>query len=986
MPRFLNTSTGEFEWHNHPERIVYAILSHTWRSDKEGGEQSYEDVRALQAGVTDILRKQQAAVLVELKALETLKPSLIPRVSKSFAHSGPTLPCVLSHPKLSDKIKGVCKVAREAGIRLVWNDACCIDKSSSAELSEAINSMYELYRLSQVCYVYLEDVPDGDEPRDEDSRFRWSRWHWRGWTLQELIAPEAVEFLTNTWHLLGTKMGLAVTLEEITGIDFKILTGQTTVHSASVARRMSWASRRETTRIEDRAYSLMGIFGVHLSPIYGEGDNAFLRLQEEIVRTIPDQSIFAWGSSHVPVQVTVSQHDFHVHIRPKLSSYSIRLHFLDNPSLLASGLRAFREGAHITPIAPSALALRLRLKEVPSLHCVFTPHGVRVQLLSLNLASLSVHWAGLGCWDSCSDCLRMKADTLALLQCEDESGSLIALPLRQPRDEAGGSGRGILIGTHIQCNESRHGIQMFSDEVHHPFHTVCLPKVALAEILEHVTPTIIDVCLLRHHSKPASTKLAVESGTGRRYSTFEATWLFFAGNYKQPLDFRIPPRDIEALGILGFVVETPLQVRFVKTDKSKSLIVDTSLTFNGGNIPSRTKECPQTIQLTLTLINVPMEGINGIRCMTAQFCIVNSIGVPAGDFPCPTSPPTIPSPEEVNNPCYVMTRAPCVDGNKDFSPEIAINRYSGNRVIADAGFTIYADPDWEKEACTVRFLRVSLAFSNALGYVATSGDDPERLIYLSIQLSEKYRHTRRIADRTLPGDLPPSQTAGDICEPATPSSDNDGTSQDAEVLKVTDPPENSVPLSEASSQTPLSDSNEPTAPENGESSRRTPPDQHADPERTDKPHDDGAAEAPGTAIQPASFPSDVRPRRASSERPAAELEGRASCRTSLSSVSSDRQDQALPISGDPDPDNVHEGGERSDVGHSERDALREEVSTLKAQVADLTSKMSSQMEEIRARFNAEPSPVPAAGTDRRERPSRRLVFSKARRKGLCVIQ
>lgn len=88
-----------------------------------------------------------------------------------------------------------------------------------------------------------------------------------------------------------------------------------------------------------------------------------------------------------------------------------------------------------------------------------------------------------------------------------------------------------------------------------------------------------------------------------------------------------------------------------------------------------------------------------------------------------------------------------------------------------------------------------------------------------------------------------------------------------------------------------------------------------------------------------------------------ELKGRVSCRTSISSVSSDRQDQA-PILGDPDPDNTHEGGERSDVGLSERDALREEVSTLKAQIADLTSKnakMSSQMEDILARLNAEPS-------------------------------
>ncbi|EIW51956.1 HET-domain-containing protein, partial [Trametes versicolor FP-101664 SS1] len=178
--------------------------------------------------------------------------------------------------------------------KLVWSDACCIDKSSSAELSEAINSMYEWYRLAHVCYVYLEDVPDGDIPSDHTSRFRDSKWHKRGWTLQELIAPERIEFLTRTWRFLGTKIGLASTLEEITGVDFDILTGRATVDSANVARRMSWAAERETSRIEDQAYSLMGIFGVHMSPIYGEGDNAFLRLQEEIIRTIPDHSMFAW--------------------------------------------------------------------------------------------------------------------------------------------------------------------------------------------------------------------------------------------------------------------------------------------------------------------------------------------------------------------------------------------------------------------------------------------------------------------------------------------------------------------------------------------------------------------------------------------------------------------------------------------------------------------------------------------------------------------
>ncbi|EIW58356.1 HET-domain-containing protein, partial [Trametes versicolor FP-101664 SS1] len=248
MPRFLNTLTGEFEWYNDPRKVIYAILSHTWRSSEDGGEQSFGDVQNIQSTVAEGVRKQQ----------------------------------------------GICTVARKAGFRLIWSDACCIDKTSSAELSEAINSMYEWYRLSDMCYVYLEDVPDDDVPTDSTSYFCISRWHDRGWTLQELIAPERVEFLTRTWHFLGTKIGLASTLENITGVNFDILTGRAPVDSVSVARRMSWAAERETTRIEDRAYSLMGLFGVHMSPIYGEGNNAFLRLQEEIIRKVPDQSIFAW--------------------------------------------------------------------------------------------------------------------------------------------------------------------------------------------------------------------------------------------------------------------------------------------------------------------------------------------------------------------------------------------------------------------------------------------------------------------------------------------------------------------------------------------------------------------------------------------------------------------------------------------------------------------------------------------------------------------
>lgn len=272
----MNTWTGEFGWHPDPSTVTYAILSHVWRVSTDGGEQSYDDVRRIQAVVK--------------KGWQEPPPSASDTSASAESRERST---IFAHPALSDKVRGFCKVARDAGYRLAWNDACCIDKTSSAELSEAINSMFEWYRLSDMCYVYLADVSHGDRPQDRRSEFRRSRWHKRGWTLQELIAPERVEFLTRDWRFLGTKTGLAATLERITGVDVSILTGRAALDSVGVARRISWTHQRETTRIEDRAYSLMGLFGVHMSATYGEGDNAFIRLQEEIIRTIPDQSLFA---------------------------------------------------------------------------------------------------------------------------------------------------------------------------------------------------------------------------------------------------------------------------------------------------------------------------------------------------------------------------------------------------------------------------------------------------------------------------------------------------------------------------------------------------------------------------------------------------------------------------------------------------------------------------------------------------------------------
>ena len=186
----------------------------------------------------------------------------------------------------------------------IWIDTCCVDKTSSAELSEAINSMYAWYQGASMCIAYLQDVPDPTSigPQSEDSHtmimFRSSRWFTRGWTLQELIAPRTVVFVSEGWIPIGSKATLSKVLEEITGIPSSVLLFDCAIEDISIAQRMSWAASRDTTRIEDRAYSLMGLFRVHMPTIYGEGKKAFLRLQEEIMKRSPDQTLFSWHINH----------------------------------------------------------------------------------------------------------------------------------------------------------------------------------------------------------------------------------------------------------------------------------------------------------------------------------------------------------------------------------------------------------------------------------------------------------------------------------------------------------------------------------------------------------------------------------------------------------------------------------------------------------------------------------------------------------------
>ncbi|KAI0741015.1 heterokaryon incompatibility protein-domain-containing protein [Earliella scabrosa] len=270
----LDSARAELHYFLTPEAVLekyykYAILSHVW--DKE--EQSFKDVKKI--------------------AKRCTKTGTNPR----------------DDPQLSEKVRRCCILAEQHGYQWVWIDTCCIDKSSSTELSEAINSMYRYYSLSGVCYAYLRDVSTPKRvslPIVSSNFNRWrlllflqefghSMWWSRGWTLQELIAPGLVLFLSESWEIIGSKYDLSELVTAACSVPGYVLRHERDLSDVSVAQRMSWAAPRKTTRVEDEAYCLLGIFNINMPTLYGEGKKAFQRLQQEIVKMATDLTIFAWG-------------------------------------------------------------------------------------------------------------------------------------------------------------------------------------------------------------------------------------------------------------------------------------------------------------------------------------------------------------------------------------------------------------------------------------------------------------------------------------------------------------------------------------------------------------------------------------------------------------------------------------------------------------------------------------------------------------------
>jgi hypothetical protein len=247
----LHTETGVLEEFVESNTPPYAILSHTWMNEEITfvGMQNWDDKIRSKAGFK--------------------------------------------------KIRKFCTLARSHGFLYGWADTCCIDKRSSAELSEAINSMYRYYYNAAECVVYLEDVPAKIEWSMEGqlSAIKSSRWFTRCWTLQELLASKTRYFFAGDWSLIEAPIDLNGVVAEVTGIDQHVLEDRNMLPTFPIAQRMRWASQRNATRNEDIAYSLMGLFDVQMPIIYGEGaTKAFRRLQTEIMQNSFDQTIFAWRS------------------------------------------------------------------------------------------------------------------------------------------------------------------------------------------------------------------------------------------------------------------------------------------------------------------------------------------------------------------------------------------------------------------------------------------------------------------------------------------------------------------------------------------------------------------------------------------------------------------------------------------------------------------------------------------------------------------
>jgi hypothetical protein len=417
--RLLNTATLELATFisSVPE---YVILSHRWESD----ELTFED---------------------------TFKTSI----------NDPESP---ARNKLGfSKVSGTCALAARDGFDWVWIDTLCIDKSSSSELQEAINSMFRWYTEAQLCYAFLSDLPD--ESSGWNEQFGHSLWFTRAWTLQELLAPCAVEFYAVDWSPIGTRQSRCSEISSITGIAPVALTASWMYIKDTflTAQKLSWAAHRQAIRGEDAAYSLLGLFDVNMPMLYGEGGHrAFSRLQKAIYKKDGDHSLFLFRprlESHTVPLLAESISGFCQRQKCDLCSsdgrgQSAYHNFPYSTLKITRNLHGTIESDHFIKIVRDGVMVKLptaRFREIPTHHisnlvsdvptCPDTEFGTDLVLAVLNVSCpgqgtvvIPLRLHGLGTYE------RQRMSAILLRPSFDPSGAqCLPIMVRQPNFERAGT-------------------------------------------------------------------------------------------------------------------------------------------------------------------------------------------------------------------------------------------------------------------------------------------------------------------------------------------------------------------------------------------------------------------------------------------------------------------------------------------------------------------------------------------------------------------
>jgi Heterokaryon incompatibility protein (HET) len=299
----------------------YAIFSHRWL---KSGELTFQDLLKLKsitaAGFSQLLKsptelmKLSGTTILDKARKESIKCGVSAKEGikcddRAVLEKMEEICEWLSNKnhKANDFVKLVkfCKKASEYQCNFVWLDTGCIDKDSSAELEESIRSMFKWYKNSRICIIHLGETTS-------PSNMQQDPWFTRGWTLQELLAPQEIKFFSRSWVPLTQhnndkkddkylKIPLWEFISRITKIPVVQLLEFEPGTKSNIREKMVWMSKRTTTRIEDMAYCLIGIFNIPLSIAYGEGQMAFYRLQVEILQHSHDRGLFVWNglpSSH----------------------------------------------------------------------------------------------------------------------------------------------------------------------------------------------------------------------------------------------------------------------------------------------------------------------------------------------------------------------------------------------------------------------------------------------------------------------------------------------------------------------------------------------------------------------------------------------------------------------------------------------------------------------------------------------------------------